>query len=115
MGIMSRGEALDRCEEVPCMLAASCAGLLEIDYRQVAYLSEFERRRPLCNNDYYRITNGYKIQLLHRTVKDFFETPSRYPEVKEFASKDDLNECLPLLRAWILRVKVCHHNLWAGP
>jgi hypothetical protein len=104
--LMTRGEALDRCEEMERRLAASCAGLLEIDYRQIAELSDYERRRPLCNHDYYRMAYGSKIQFLHRTVKDFFEDPKRYEEIKRLASTDGFNEHLALLRAWILRAKL---------
>jgi hypothetical protein len=86
-GLMSRGKALDRCEEVERRLAASCTSLLEIDYRQVAELSEFERQRPLCNNGFYRMAYGSKIQFLRRTVKDFFETPARYKEIKNSPPK----------------------------
>jgi hypothetical protein len=62
-------------------------------------MNDFERRRPLCNNDYYRMAYGSKIQFLHRTVKDFFEDPKQYEEIKRFATMDGFNEHLALLRA----------------
>lgn len=100
-----------RCEEMERRLSASCAGLLEIDYRQTEKLSDYERSRPLCNNDYYRMTYGSKIQYLHRTVRDFFENPILYTEIKQSASIDGFNEHLALLRAWVLRADFCRRRI----
>jgi hypothetical protein len=109
--LMTRGEALDRCEAMERRLAASCAGLLEVDFRQKAELSDLERGRPLCMNDYYRTAYGSKIQFLHRSVKDFVEDPERFAQIKEDAALDSFDEYSTLLRAWILRAKLLPLNI----
>ena len=104
--LMTRGEAVDRCEELERRLEASCAGLIEIDYRKKIELPDYERHRPLTNNDYYRTAFGSRVQYLHRTVRDFFESPKYAAQIENILASTDFDPNEGLLRAWILRLKV---------
>lgn len=104
--LMTRGEAVDRCEELERRLEASCAGLIEIDYRKKIELPDYERHRPLTNNDYYRTAFGSRVQYLHRTVRDFFESPKYAAQIENILAGTDFDPNNALLRAWILRLKV---------
>jgi hypothetical protein len=106
MKLLTKGEAIDRCEEMERRLQASCAGLLEVDYRANSKLLESERRRPLLNHDYYRSAYGSKIQFMHRTVKDFFEDKERIAKICSVVEGTSFDPHIALLRSWILRLKV---------
>ncbi|KAL2068281.1 hypothetical protein VTL71DRAFT_16379 [Oculimacula yallundae] len=104
--ILTKGEAMDRCEEMVRRLEASCAGLLEVDYRANPDLPLLERDRVLSNHDYYRSAYGSKIQFMHRTVKDFFANKERIDEICAVVKGTSWDPHAALLRSWILRLKI---------
>ncbi|SPO01974.1 uncharacterized protein DNG_04647 [Cephalotrichum gorgonifer] len=101
--LMTRGEALDRCEELERRLQAACAGLLEIDYREKTHLSDDDRGVPLDNHDYYKSAFGSHVQYIHRTVRDFFSREDVSAEIRAWAAPD-FDPYASLCRGWVLRL-----------
>jgi len=103
---MTKGQALGRCEDLERRLQASCAGLLEVDYRQKTEISKWEQKMPLCNHDYYKTAFGSRIQFMHRTVKDFFDDKDRISDICSVVEGTGWDPHVALLRGWILRLKL---------
>ena len=100
---MTRGEALNRCEQMERRLQVSCAGLLEVDYRGRTILTKQDRRVALNNHDYYRTAFGSHIQYIHRTVRDFFERSDVAALVRRSAAAS-FDPKLALCRGTVLRM-----------
>ncbi|KAI2603753.1 hypothetical protein GGR54DRAFT_644494 [Hypoxylon sp. NC1633] len=102
--VLTRGEALELCERMERQIQASCAGLLEVDYREKIQLSESDHRRILDNNDYHRSAFGSRIQYIHRTVRDFFERPDVAAEIRSARNRSSFDPDLHLCQAWVIRI-----------
>ena len=99
---MPRGEALDRCEEMECRLQASCAGLLEVDYRDRTLLTEAERYKRLDIVDLFETAYGSTIQFIHRTARDYFERPDVWEKLRSTTKSTSFDPNLAMARGWTL-------------
>ncbi|KAI1378033.1 hypothetical protein F4677DRAFT_443950 [Hypoxylon crocopeplum] len=102
--LMTRGEALEICEQMERQLQASCSGLLEVDYRERGQLAEKDRVGVLRNHDYYCSAFGSRIQYIHRTVRDFFERPDVAAEIHSARKHSSFDPDLALAQAWAARI-----------
>ncbi|KAJ4263451.1 hypothetical protein NW762_006270 [Fusarium torreyae] len=95
-------------------LSSQCRGLLEAtpntqvleegnnEIGGAARFSKFHMKKRQTNG-----LCGYKVQYLHRTVKDFVETPEVWDWLLSF-NTSPFNAQLPLARAFLLHLKVKH-------
>ncbi|KAF5714994.1 P-loop containing protein [Fusarium mundagurra] len=98
-------DLVSRCKHMKRKLSSRCKGLLEIES-----LPTFERDERGANSESTRYTSGFdpiincKVQYLHRTVKDFIETPGTWDWLMAM-SKESFDPCIALAKSYLLQLK----------
>jgi hypothetical protein len=83
-------------EETACRLNSRCKGLLEVRHYQ----------------GIERIVDS-KVVFLHRTVKDFLDTPEVWTRIIS-QSSPDFNADVSLMRSYLLQIKWLYGSSWEG-
>lgn len=86
-------ECCIKCEDMEARLKTRCTGLLEVQ----GYQRTFRNR---VNSIVYK-WNG-KVQYLHRTTRDFLESPEEWKAITRRTSRTDFNAHLALFRSYVL-------------
>ncbi|KAK4198003.1 hypothetical protein QBC40DRAFT_341612 [Triangularia verruculosa] len=93
---LSRAQIVARCCHMKRKLFSRCKGLLEVAYHIID-------EDPAVEDD-YRIVH-YRVQYLHRTVKDFLETPDIWEWIVR-ANREPFDPALALCMSHLLQLKI---------
>jgi hypothetical protein len=91
----------ERVFEVDCRLKVCCSGLLEVSGLGQGYLKHDQTQDSVVRQ-YYENT---KIRYLHRTVKDFVESPEMQDRLRRYTEGTRFDAYTSLLTSSVLRVR----------
>ncbi|KAG4274688.1 hypothetical protein FPRO04_09052 [Fusarium proliferatum] len=98
-------DLVSQCKHMKRKLSSRCKGLLEIES-----LPTFERDERGTKSESTGYTSDFgpiincKVQYLHRTVKDFIETPETWDWLTAM-SKESFDPCIALAKSYLLQLK----------
>jgi hypothetical protein len=98
-------EVSERVFEVDCRLKVCCSGLLEVSSLDQAYFKHQQSQDGVVLQSY----GNTHIQYLHRTVKDFVESPEMQDVFRRYTEGTRFDPYASLLTSSVFRVRKCIH------